>query len=90
MMGQFLDALGIKHEEGLITEDEMTPPDAERLSAAARTLDESHSAEDVSLYFSTLLWQDPDTWASLSELPEIRDRFETRQHIARRSSRWSG
>jgi hypothetical protein len=76
MMSHFLDALGIAHEEGLITEEEMTPPDVERLSAAARTLDESHSAEDVSLYFSTLLWQDPDTWQNLSELPQVRDRSQ--------------
>jgi len=76
MMAGFLDALGIAHEEGLITEEEMTPPDAERLGAAARTLAESYPAEDVSLYFSTLLWQDPDTWQNLSELPQVRDRSQ--------------
>ena len=76
MMAGFLDALGIAHEEGLITEEEMTPPDAERLGAAARTLAESYPAEDVSLYFSTLLWQDPDTWQNLSELPQVRDQSQ--------------
>jgi hypothetical protein len=75
MMGQFLDALGIKHEEGLITEDEMEPPSADRLDAASRALAGSYSADDVALYFFTLLWQDPETWAGLSDLPEIRDRF---------------
>jgi|SoiMethySBSTD1v2_1073268.scaffolds.fasta_scaffold197537_3 hypothetical protein len=75
MMGQFLDALGIKHEEGLIAEDEMEPPSADRLGAAARVLAGSYSGDDVALYFFTLLWQDPETWAGLSDLPEIRDRF---------------
>ncbi len=69
MMGRFLDALGITHEEGLIADEELTPPSADRLSAAARSLAESYPAEDVSLYFSTLRWQDPDTWAGLSDLP---------------------
>ena len=75
MMGQFLDALGIKHEEGLIADDEMEPPSADRLGTAARALAESYAADDVALYFFTLLWQDPETWAGLSDLPEIRDRF---------------
>ena len=75
MMGQFLDALGIKHEEGLIADDELEPPSAERLGAAARVLAGSHAVDDVALYFFTLLWQDPETWAGLSDLPEIRDRF---------------
>src|SRR5215212_2805443 len=35
MMGAFLDALGIKHEEGLITDEDIQPPDAEKLKAAA-------------------------------------------------------
>ena|SRR5688572_21084648 len=75
MMGQFLDALSIKHEEGLIAEEELTPPSAEQLTAAAAALD-SFPAEDVSLYFSTLLWQDPDTWKGLQELPQVRSRLE--------------
>ena len=75
MMAQFLDALSIKHEEGLIAEEELTPPSAEQLTAAAAALD-SFPAEDVSLYFSTLLWQDPDTWKGLHELPQVRSRLE--------------
>ena len=70
MMGQFLDALSIKHEEGLIADEELTPPSAEQLTAAAAALD-SFPAEDVSLYFTTLLWQDPDTWGGLFKAPEV-------------------
>jgi hypothetical protein len=75
MMGRFLDALGIKHEEGLIADEELTPPSADQLTAAAATL-ESFAAEDVSLYFSTLLWQDQETWKGLQELPQVRSRLD--------------
>jgi hypothetical protein len=67
MMGAFLDALGIAHENGLIQEDEVKP-DASKMSAAAATLGENFPAEDVSLYFDTLLCQDPATWGALAEV----------------------
>jgi len=70
MMARFLDALGIRHEDGLIAEEEVTAPPADRLRAAARTLAEACPADDVSLYFSTLLWQDPETWGGLADLPQ--------------------
>ena len=71
MMARFLDALGIRHDEGLIDEEDVAAPSPERLRAAARTLGESFPAEDVSLYFSTLLWQDPETGGGLAELPPL-------------------
>ena len=66
MMGAFLDALGISHENGLITAETMSPPDRERLKTAVAELASSHPAEDVALYFSTLVSQDPDTWGDLA------------------------
>jgi hypothetical protein len=72
MMGHFLDALGIAHEDGLIADEKLTPPPQDRLAAAAKTLASSFPAEDVSLYLSTLLWQDPETWGSLADLSEVR------------------
>jgi hypothetical protein len=72
MMGQFLDALGIKHEEGLIADETMPELDKERLAAAAKAIGGAFPAEDVSLYLATLLWQDPETWGGLSDLPETR------------------
>jgi hypothetical protein len=69
MMAAFLDALGIKHEDGLIADEELTAPDASKLAAAASTLTRSYPAAEVSLYFSTLLWQDPETWGGLADLP---------------------
>jgi hypothetical protein len=72
MMGAFLDALGIKHEEGLIQEDEVQP-DPARVAPAAAHLAEQFPAEHVSLYLNTLLCQDPDTWGALQGLPQVGD-----------------
>ena len=69
MMAAFLDALGIAHDEGLIADEELTAPGAPKLAAAASTLTHTYSPTDVSLYFSTLLWQDPETWGGLADLP---------------------
>lgn len=67
MMGCFLDALGVKHEDGLIADEEIEKPSADRLGAAVQALTQ-FPAEDVSLYFATLLWQDPETWGGLADL----------------------
>jgi hypothetical protein len=72
MMGAFLDALGVQHENGLIADETLAAPSAETLQAAVRSLSASYPAEDVSLYLSTLIWQDPETWGGLTELPETR------------------
>jgi hypothetical protein len=71
MMGAFLDALGIKHENGLIEDDDAQTFTPEALKDAAKTLSASYPAEDVSLYLSTLIWQDPETWGPLADAPEI-------------------
>ena len=76
MMGSFLDALGIPHEDGLIADEELQPPAAERLGEAARSLAESYPPDDVALYLSTLVWQDPETWGALAEVPESRTRAQ--------------
>ncbi|MBI3049353.1 MAG: hypothetical protein HYY76_13695 [Acidobacteria bacterium] len=73
MMGRFLDALGIAHEDGLIADENLAAPPPDRLRAAAQTLASSCPADEVSLYFSTLLWQDPETWSSLADLPQVRE-----------------
>lgn len=70
MMGSFLDALGIPHENGLITAETMSAPDRERLKTAVAGLASSYPAEDVALYFSTLVSQDPDTWGELAVAAE--------------------
>ena len=72
MMGSFLDALGIKHEAGLIEDEEMPAPSPEKLKEGAAAMAAQYPREDVALYLSTLVWQDPDTWGGLMEAPEIR------------------
>ena len=72
MMGAFLNALGIAHEEGIIAEEDVKPPSPEALKKAAKTLAASYPPADVSLYLSTLVWQDPDTWGTIADLPESR------------------
>jgi hypothetical protein len=68
MMGAFLDLLGITHEEGLISEENVAKPDSEKLKGAATELSSKYPKEDVRLYFSTLVSQDPETWGALAEL----------------------
>jgi hypothetical protein len=67
MMGAFLDSLGIAHEDGLISEENVTKPEPEKLKSAAAELAARFPAPDVSLYLSTLVSQDPETWGSLAE-----------------------
>lgn len=71
MMGAFLDALGITHEDGIIADEEMQAPSADALAEAARRIAASYPAPDVALYLATLTWQDPDTWGTLATLPEV-------------------
>ena len=70
MLKGFLDALGIAHEDGLITADPEGPISAERLTAAADALDRAFPPDDVTLYLATLLSQDPETWGALQAVPQ--------------------
>lgn len=72
MMGSFLDALKIQHDNGLIADEDLKAPEAEALAAAAAHLVTLYPAEDVQAYLTTLVWQDPDTWGALSETPQVR------------------
>jgi hypothetical protein len=71
MMGAFLDALGIAHEDGLIKDEEPKAPEAETLDRAVATLTAAYPKADVARYFWTLLWQDPDTWGGLQGRAEL-------------------
>ena len=70
MMGAFLDSLGITHENGLISEENVTKPEAAKLKTAAKELSTKFPKDDVMLYFSTLVSQDPDTWGALADIAE--------------------
>jgi len=71
MMGAFLDALGIAHEDGLIKDESPKAPDAETLDRGVAALAAAYPKADVARYFWTLLWQDPETWGGLQGRPEL-------------------
>ena len=70
MMGAFLDALGITHENGLIQDDNVKPDPGKGRPPPPRRSREQFPPESVSLYLNTLLCQDPETWGALSEVPQ--------------------
>jgi hypothetical protein len=70
MMGDFLDLLGIPHENGLINDENVDKPSADKVKAAAKDLAAKYAPEDVTLYFSTLVSQDPQTWDPLVDVVE--------------------
>ena len=82
MMAAFLDALGVAHDNGLISEEKMPKPEAARVSAAAAELSTKYPAEDVALYFSTLVSQDPETWAPLVDIADTEKTEGTGQPTA--------
>jgi hypothetical protein len=69
MMGAFLDALGIAHDDGLIRDEVVTPSPA-ALGPAAAQLATQFPADNVSLYLNTLFSQDPETWGALADVPQ--------------------
>jgi hypothetical protein len=68
MMAAFLDALGIVHDNGLINDDLGGAVPDDKLTIGAEALASAYPADDVRLYFETLLLQDPDTWGGLAPL----------------------
>ena len=70
MMGAFLDLLGIAHDNGLISDENLEKPDAAKVLQAAKDLATKFPAEDVSLYLATLVSQDPETWEPLVDVAQ--------------------
>lgn len=66
MMAEFLDALGVAHDNGLIDDEAQPTVASDKMPAAADALRKAHPAEDVDLYFATLVLQDPQTWGALA------------------------
>ena len=70
MMSAFLDLLGIAHENGLIAEENVAKPDAAKVQQAVKELAAKFPADEVSLYLSTLVSQDPETWEALIDVAQ--------------------
>lgn len=68
LMTAFLDALGIAHENGLITAEEVPAPAQPQLEAAVEQIRTAFPHEAVDLYLRTLLALDSDTWTGLNAL----------------------
>jgi hypothetical protein len=68
LMAAFLDALGISHENGLISDEEMPPPGTDKLAAAIASVKTTFDPADVELYLRTLAALDAQTWQHLIPL----------------------
>ena len=68
LMASFLDALGIAHDNGLITEEAVAPPDRNRLAAAVAAVNGPFDAEDVRIYLRTLAALDGETWSNVDSV----------------------
>ena len=68
LMAAFLDALGLAHEDGLITSDEVPKPERARLGTAIDAIRASFPHHDVDLYLQTLVTIDADTWGEIETL----------------------
>jgi hypothetical protein len=65
LMGAFLDALGIAHEDGVITVEEVPKPDKAQLEKGVEAIRAAFPAGDVDLYLRTLEIIDGDTWGEI-------------------------
>ncbi len=68
LMAAFLDALGLPHEDGLITAETVAPPEQATLEAAVAKIRAAFPEDAVTLYLRTLLALDGETWAGLDSL----------------------
>jgi len=75
MLAQFLDALGIKHEDGVVEDLPPTIDDA-RLKAALDTLLATHPAEEVSVYLNAFYAMNDVSWLNLKSMLENEPRLQ--------------
>lgn len=67
MLGAFLEALGIPHEGGLITEGvTVALPEGDRITAAIAGLARQFPPREVTIYLLSLVAIDPPTWQPLA------------------------
>jgi hypothetical protein len=68
MMAAFLDALGVRNDNGLIKEDaEVGAPSGEQLDAAVQAIRGKFPEDDVNIYLLTLQSQNPEVWGPLGK-----------------------
>jgi hypothetical protein len=70
LMGEFLDAVGLPHEDGVLQlPEDMEPPDAGVVAKAARDLLAAHDHPAL-VYLATLRVADAEFWKALEEILE--------------------
>ena len=71
MLGVFLDAVGLPHEDGILKEEaDAVTLDQAKLAAGVTALGARYGAHEIRVYLNTLWLQDPDRWAALRALPD--------------------
>jgi hypothetical protein len=70
LLGAYLDALGLPHEDGVLGEeaDNAPPVSLDAARAAAEALRKAHPPRALAVYLNTLWLQDPERWGCLAEL----------------------
>ena len=68
MLADFLDALGIPHQDGFMKDDTQQPPTEDAVKAAVEQLKTKYSAEDVENYLNILWLQDAEFWRALKPI----------------------
>jgi hypothetical protein len=75
LMSAFLDALGLAHENGLITAEEVPPPTLAQIQSALDAVRGTGSfpSEDVAFYLRTLVSLDSETWANVDAVLQAQE-----------------
>jgi hypothetical protein len=69
LLGAFLDAVGLPHEDGLLKDDaDGVPFTAESAKKGVVALLAAYPREQVEVYLNTLWLQDPEHWAPLEHV----------------------
>ena len=63
----FLDATGVKHEEGMIEDIDASKPAADKVNGAVAELDKQFAPEDVTIYLAIAAEQ----WQGVKKLDEL-------------------
>ncbi len=75
LVTDFLDATGVKHDEGMVEDTRVQAPEASKIAAAVEQLEGKYEAEDINLYLalSTITWP---------QIDELRTIWESRTGAA--------
>jgi hypothetical protein len=67
LVTEFLDATGVKHEDGMIEDVDASQPDKKKIKSVVAELDKKYAPDDVTLYLAICAEQ----WPTVTELQEL-------------------